>query len=123
MPPFIPLLLFLALVGALLNAGFLVTLAYFLMAIFLFVRWWMQRVPEVLSYRRVHETHLFFDETATVTLEVHNRSMIPIPWLQYSERLPLRLGYTTATYRRRLYPGARGAQAAVCSAGQPTRSL
>jgi len=95
MPPFIPLLLFLALVGALLNAGFLVTLAYFLMAIFLFVRWWMQRVPEVLSYHRRHETHLFFDEAATVTLEVHNRGMIPIPWLQYSERLPLRLGYTT----------------------------
>ena len=95
MPPFVPLLLFLALVGALLNAGFLITLAYFLMAIFLFVRWWIQRVPEALSYRRIHETHLFFDESATVTLEVHNRSMIPIPWLQYSERLPLRLGYTT----------------------------
>lgn len=95
MPPFIPLLLFLALVGALLNAGFLVTLAYFFVAIFLFVRWWMGRVPDVLSFKRVHETHLFFDETATVTLEVRNSSVIPIPWLQYSERLPLRLGYTT----------------------------
>jgi hypothetical protein len=95
MPPFIPLLLFLAIVAALFDAGFLATLAYFLLAIFLFVRWWMQRVPAVLSYQRLHETHLFFDELATVTLEVRNRSAIPIPWLQYSERLPLRLGYTT----------------------------
>ncbi|HEV7214076.1 MAG TPA: DUF58 domain-containing protein, partial [Chloroflexota bacterium] len=52
-------------------------------------------VPDVLSFKRVHETHLFFDETATVTLEVRNSSVIPIPWLQYSERLPLRLGYTS----------------------------
>ncbi|MGI8913562.1 MAG: DUF58 domain-containing protein [Chloroflexota bacterium] len=94
MPPFIPLLIFLALVAALFNAGILVTLAYFFVAIFLFVRWWMQRVPEILGYRRIHESHLFFDEVATVTLEVTNRSAIPIPWLQYSERLPLRLGYT-----------------------------
>jgi hypothetical protein len=95
MPPFIPLLLFLALVAALFDAGLLVTLAYFFVAVFLFVRWWMQRVPDVVSYRRLHESHLFFDEVGTVTLEVTNRSAIPIPWLQFSERLPLRLGYTS----------------------------
>ncbi len=71
----------------------------------LFVRWWMARVPDVLSYRRVHETHLFFDEMATVTLEVRNRSAIPIPWLQYSERLPLRLGYTTPHVGAAYIPG------------------
>lgn len=105
MPPFIPLLLFLALIAALFNAGFLATLAYFLAAVFIFVRWWMGRVPAMLTYRRVHESHIFFDEVATVTLEVQNRSAIPIPWLQYSERLPLRLGYTTPHTGAAYVPG------------------
>lgn len=109
MPPFIPLLLFLALVAALFDAGLLVTLAYFFVAVFLFVRWWMQRVPDVLSYRRLHESHLFFDEVATVTLEVTNRSAIPIPWLQFSERLPLRLGYT-APHNGAAYIPSHGVQ-------------
>lgn len=109
MPPFVPLLLFLALVAALFDAGLLVTLAYFFVAVFLFVRWWMQRVPDVLSYRRLHESHLFFDEVATVTLEVTNRSAIPIPWLQFSERLPLRLGYT-APHNGAAYIPSHGVQ-------------
>jgi len=108
-PPFVPLLLFLALVAALFDAGLLVTLAYFFVAVFLFVRWWMQRVPDVLSYRRLHESHLFFDEVATVTLEVTNRSAIPIPWLQFSERLPLRLGYT-APHNGAAYIPSHGVQ-------------
>jgi hypothetical protein len=108
-PPFVPLLLFLALIAALFDAGLLVTLAYFFVAVFLFVRWWMRRVPEVLSYRRLHESHLFFDEVATVTLEVTNRSAIPIPWLQFSERLPLRLGYT-APHNGAAYIPSHGVQ-------------
>lgn len=105
MPPFLPLLVLLAIVAALFDAGFLATLAYFLAAIMLFVRWWMARVPDALTYRRVHETHLFYDEVTTVTLEVRNRSAIPIPWLQYSERLPLRLGYTSPHVGAAYIPG------------------
>lgn len=107
MPPLIPILVFLAIIAAVFDAGALAVVCYFLIAIYLFVRWWLGRVPSVLSYHRVHDTHLFFDETATVTLELRNRSVIPIPWLQYHERLPLRLGYS-APYQGVVYLPANG---------------
>ena len=52
------------------------------------VRFWMRRVTAGLRVGRRFERRLFFGETTTVTLEIHNGSALPIPWLLVHESLP-----------------------------------
>ncbi len=105
MPSLIPLLIFLTILAAIFDAGLVASVVYFLVAVGLFVRWWVRRVPTILTYRRRYDTHLFHGESATVTLELQNHSAIAIPWLQFSERLPLRLGYTSPHTAAAYLPG------------------
>ena len=52
------------------------------------VRFWIHRVTAGLRVGRRFERRLFFGETTTVTLEIHNGSALPIPWLLVHESLP-----------------------------------
>src|SRR5436305_14746726 len=85
-------------------AGFLLALALVVAAVFesgplffavavvavvaLGVRFWIHRVTAGLRVGRRFERRLFFGETTTVTLEIHNGSALPIPWLLVHETLP-----------------------------------
>jgi uncharacterized protein (DUF58 family) len=51
-------------------------------------RFWIRRVTVGLRVGRRFERRLFFGETTTVALEIHNGSALPIPWLLVHESLP-----------------------------------
>ncbi len=76
------------------NAGILITLGVFFFLLAFFISLWLRRIPTVLSFTRQHHVRLYFNEETTVTLTINYRSGIPCHWLQYSERLPLALGYS-----------------------------
>lgn len=49
---------------------------------------WLRHVVTSLRIERILESHLFFDQTATVELRIANLSALPVPWLELHESLP-----------------------------------
>lgn len=53
--------------------------------------WWTGRIERGLRLRHVVPETLSYGETSTVTLEVSNTSLLPVPWLQLTTSVPLML--------------------------------
>lgn len=75
-------------VAVLLREDFVFTLIYLLLGTFFLARWWGQRAFQSLTIQRQSPVRMFLGEKARVSVELHNRSWLPVAWLQIAESLP-----------------------------------
>jgi uncharacterized protein (DUF58 family) len=88
---FVPFLLFLFVVAAVLRVDFFFTIAYLFFAIYLLSRLWTERTVDHLHVERRFTDHAFPGDQVTVDVCVQNRSWLPSPWLEVHESLPVEL--------------------------------
>ena len=81
----------LLLIGLLLRLDFVFYVFYVVGGIWLLARWATPRSMKALAVRRSFVSHAFLGETIPVTLDLHNQTRLPIPWLKVNESLPLDL--------------------------------
>ena len=86
---FVPFLLILFVVAAVLRVDFFFTVAYLLFAIYLLSHLWMQQAKRHLKTERRFTSRAFCGEQVVVDLVVHNAGLLPIPWLEVHESLPV----------------------------------
>ncbi|MGL4648816.1 MAG: DUF58 domain-containing protein [Caldilineaceae bacterium] len=107
MHPIFWALLVLFLFGALLRMDWVYYLAYVVGAIWLYSTWSVRRSLAHLKVTRLMLDRAFPGQAIAVTVEVENRSRLPVPWLLIEERVPLDLR-DRAEYRIAASIGSRG---------------
>jgi uncharacterized protein (DUF58 family) len=121
---FVPFLLLLFVIAALLRVDFFFTIVYLLFAVYLLSRLWTRRMVDHLRVLRRFIDRAFPGDRVTVDLSVHNVGWLPVPWLKVHESLRVELTvppfyrevvslgprerrhfhYTLHCYRRGYYP-------------------
>lgn len=79
-------------------------LIYVIAGLHIVARLWMRQTARQLTWRRDAPAAAFPGERLTVTIELHNRGLLPLPWLALHESLPPAL--STAMVREVLSLGA-----------------
>jgi uncharacterized protein (DUF58 family) len=97
---FVPFLLVLFVIAALLRVDFFFTIVYLFFAVYLLSRLWARRTEERLSVRRHFVGRAFFGDQVPVDVLVHNTGWLPVPWLEVNESLPVQL--TSPPFFRRV---------------------
>ena len=86
------LLAIVTLVAALvLRSSLLGAAALMLVGAMLSAAWWTGRVERGLRVRQTVDDTVAFGAEATVTIEITNTSLLPVPWLQMVDSVPLAL--------------------------------
>ena len=88
---FVPFLLILFFIAALLRVDFFFTIVYLFFAVYLLSRLWTRRTVHHLRVQRRFTDHAFCGEQVMVDMTVHNVGWLPIPWLEVHESLPVEL--------------------------------
>jgi uncharacterized protein (DUF58 family) len=88
---FVPFLLILFLIAALLRLDFFFTIAYLFFTVYLLSRLWARHTINHLSVQRQFADRAFPGEQVTVALTVQNDTRLPVPWLEVNESLPVDL--------------------------------
>jgi uncharacterized protein (DUF58 family) len=88
---FVPYLLALFIVAALLRVDFFFTIVYLLLIVYILSRLWTQHTTKRLEIRRRFADHAFCGDVVTVDLMIRNASLLPIPWLEIRESLTTEL--------------------------------
>lgn len=88
---FVPFLLTLFIIAAVLRVDFYFTIVYLFFAVYLLSRVWTRRMVEHLSVERRFVNRAFFGDQVTVDVTVRNSAWLPIPWLELNETLPVQL--------------------------------
>jgi uncharacterized protein (DUF58 family) len=88
---FVPFLLVLFAISALLRVDFFFTILYLFFGVYLLSRLWARRLVERLEVERRFASHAFQGDWVTVDVTVHNASWLPVPWLEIHEALPVQL--------------------------------
>jgi uncharacterized protein (DUF58 family) len=96
----IPFLLVLAVIAALLRADFVLTIVYLLLGVWIFGRIWSRRALDAIKVRRIFTPRAFWGERITVHLDLHNDGLLPAVWLQLNESLPVELRIGDPAFRR-----------------------
>lgn len=91
MPRFLPFLLALFLIAAILRVDFYFTIAYLFFAAYVLARLWTRRGLAQVKVERHFTTHAFNGDEVTVRVRVSNAGRLPLPWLHIHESLPLDL--------------------------------
>jgi uncharacterized protein (DUF58 family) len=91
MRKFVPFLLILFAIAALLRVDFFFTIFYLFFAIYLLSRLWTPRTVKHLHVQRCFVNRAFPGDRVTVDLTVHNAGWLPIPWLEVHESLRVEL--------------------------------
>jgi uncharacterized protein (DUF58 family) len=100
MKNFVPFLLVMFVIAALLRVDFFFTIVYLFFAVYLLSRLWTRRTEEWLSVRRHFVGRAFFGDQVPVDVLVHNSGWLPVPWLEVNESLPVQL--TSPPFYRRV---------------------
>ncbi|HEX5414121.1 MAG TPA: DUF58 domain-containing protein [Chloroflexota bacterium] len=87
----IPLALALFVLASFLKISFIYTLSYLVAGMYLLATFWSQRNASDLVCRRDYADRALLGDDVKVTLEIENKGILPVPWLQLEERLPLAL--------------------------------
>lgn len=87
----IPLALLLFVLASFLKITFIYTLSYLVAGTYLLATFWSQRNATDLKCRRTYEERALLGDEVTVSLDIENTGILPVPWLQLEERLPLSL--------------------------------
>jgi uncharacterized protein (DUF58 family) len=88
---FIPLLIILVVLGALLHEDFIFTVIYLLAGSYALSRWWSRKALENITAHREFPSRLFLEEEAPVTLILRNQGWLPAVWIRLSDSLPMNL--------------------------------
>jgi uncharacterized protein (DUF58 family) len=88
---FILFLVILFLIAAFLHVDFYFTIAYLFFAVYGLSRLWLTRAVKGLHVKRNFVERAFCGDRVRVELVLHERSWLPLPWLQVDELLPLPL--------------------------------
>jgi uncharacterized protein (DUF58 family) len=88
---FVPFLLILFVIAALLRVDFFFTIAYLFFAVYLLSRLWTRRTVDRLRVQRCFTDRAFPGDRVTVDLTVHNAGWLPVPWLEVHESLRVEL--------------------------------
>lgn len=88
---FLPFLLVLLIVAALLRNEFFFTVAYFFLGLYVLARLWIRQTTTRLDASRRFTERAFSGDQVTVDLVIENQSRLPIPWLEIHESLPVQL--------------------------------
>lgn len=88
---FIPLLIILVVLGALLREDFIFTIVYLMAGAYALSRWWSRKALANITAQREFPGRLFLGEEAQVTLMVRNQGWLPAVWVRLHESLPVNL--------------------------------
>lgn len=88
---FVPFLLILFAIAALLRVDFFFTIVYLFFGVYLLSRLWARRLVERLDVKRRFVSHAFQGDRVTVDVTIRNASWLPVPWLELHEALPVQL--------------------------------
>ncbi|MGD2145636.1 MAG: DUF58 domain-containing protein [Anaerolineae bacterium] len=88
---FLPYLLLLFLIAAVLRVDFFFSVVYLLLSVYVLSRLWTQRAAADLQAERTYTNRAFPGDQATLRLAVRNLSWLPIPWVHVHESLPVEL--------------------------------
>lgn len=88
---FVPLILLLIVVAALIRDDFVFTLIYLIAGSLLISRGWSSRALRAVTFSRRFSMRVFLDEHVNVVLELVNSSYLPLPWIRVHERVPVEL--------------------------------
>jgi uncharacterized protein (DUF58 family) len=88
---FIPLLISLFIIAALLREDFVFILLYLLAGAFAIGHWWSRKGLKSLEVNRSLPQRAFLDQEIQVELELENPSLLPLVWLRLHDSLPVGL--------------------------------
>jgi uncharacterized protein (DUF58 family) len=88
---FLPFLLFLFIIAAILRVDFFFTIVYLFLAVYVLSRVWTERVTRQLHIERWFTDRAFSGDQARAKLTIQNESRLPVPWLNLHESLPVNL--------------------------------
>jgi uncharacterized protein (DUF58 family) len=88
---FIPIILILLVIGALLREQFVFTILYLFIGAYAFGRWWSVKALEAVHSRRTLPSRAFLGEDVKVQLELSNLGRLPVVWLHIHESFPYEL--------------------------------
>jgi len=94
MKDFLPLLILLMLLAALLREEAVLTVFYLVGGVYLAGYLWTKTVMRRLKFDRVFTNRVFLNETVPIRLRIKNLGWLPVIWLQTHESLPVGLGVT-----------------------------
>jgi uncharacterized protein (DUF58 family) len=84
-------LIILVLIAALLRMDWVYYLVYVVGGLWIFSHWWVRRSLGQLQVQRQMVHHAFPGEKLTATVQMRNRSWLPLPWLHIQELVPFEL--------------------------------
>jgi uncharacterized protein (DUF58 family) len=87
----VPIIVVVFVLAALFKIAFIFHVLYVLVAVALLTRLWTRHVAGKLELERVFEERALHGESLRIVLRLHNRGMLPIPWLRLHDRLPVAL--------------------------------
>src|SRR6185369_8148806 len=88
---YLPFLLILFIIAAVLRIDFFFTIAYLFFLLYLLGRLWMRRGLGQVSVARHFTSHAFSGDEVRVEVKLGNTGRLPVPWLQIHESLPIDL--------------------------------
>lgn len=93
---FIALIVLLLAIAFLLRIDFIYYIVYVCIGIYFLGRWLVPRALRQLQVSRHFNDHAFSGETVDIEIVWKNKSLLPLPWLEFSESIPpeLRRGET-----------------------------
>ncbi|MCX7681561.1 MAG: DUF58 domain-containing protein [Anaerolineae bacterium] len=91
MRSFLPFLLILFIIAAVLRVDFFFTIVYLLSLVYLLSRLWVRHSLTRLQVQRRFVDHAFSGDVINVEVRIRNASRLPIPWLELHESLPVEL--------------------------------
>lgn len=88
---FLPLLIILLVIAALMRDDFALTLIYLVVGAALLGIGWSRYALARVAHRRSFNEHAFLGEKVEIDLQVHNRGWLPVLWLSLHDSLPVAL--------------------------------
>ncbi len=104
---YIPALIALILVAAVVRDDTVFTLCYLMAAVYFVGRWWSRRAFKAVTFKRRFVDRAFPNEAVPVQLEVANRSWLPLAWLSLHDSLAPEIS-ATLNFREVVSLGPRG---------------
>jgi len=101
MRSYLPFLLALFVIAAILRADFAFVVAYVFFAVYLLSRLWLRRVAKNVRVRRRFTPRAFYGDEVKVEVQIENAGRLPIPWLAVHESLSVEL--TAPPFRRQVF--------------------
>jgi uncharacterized protein (DUF58 family) len=100
-------LVILLVVGAFVKGGFVLTVLYLLLGVYIISLVWIRQSAKNISCEREFEKRVFLGEDVPIHLKIQNAGRLPIPWLYVYESLPSELS-AGHSLKRVVHLGSRG---------------